>query len=249
MKVRQPDSTKLIVRLSPLHWFYKVVLRGDKVRCNVCGNTFERFRDFGMPKRKNAMCPHCCSLESSRLLWFYLSDEVLGKKNKNRFLYFQPESFIKNRLQEFNLDLSTVSLDYLRNLDQEEKYEKLPGGKADVIIFSHVLEFIADEELVFEELKRLLRPGGFVLIQTIVNWEMDRTYEHPKTTEDKDRLNQYFTPGVERIYGADFKKHLIRAGFSVEMIDYSDQLGIEANKYYCLGDGVREIIFKCKKQN
>ena len=247
MKTHQPDKTKVLIRLSPVRWYHRLKSIGGKVRCNVCGNNFSQFRSFGVPLRSNAMCPNCYSLESTRVLWFYLSDEVIGKKNKNNFLYFEPESALLGKLKQTSVDIITSNLDYLNSINHLEQGEKLKGGKADVIIFSHVLEFAEDEEAVFEELKRLLRPGGFVLIQTIINWEMDRSYENPSTWEDKDRLNEYFTPGVERIYGADVAKHLVKAGFKVEVIDYSEQLGSAANSYYRLGNGAREMIFKCKK--
>lgn len=249
MKANQPDKTRLLIRLSPVRWYHKLMHKGDRVRCNVCGQNFRKFRSFGVPLRANAMCPNCYSLETTRVLWFYLSDEVLGKKNKNNFLYFEPESFLLDKISDSTTLLQSTDLSYLNSLTEMEADQKLPGGKADVIIFSHVLEYARDEEAVFEELKRLLRPGGFVLIQTIVNWEMDRSYENPSTWEDKDRLNLYFTPGVERIYGADIVKHLVKAGFDVEQIDYADQLGSAAKKYYSLGDGKREMIFKCKKLN
>jgi len=219
----------------------------DKVRCNLCENTFARFSPFGFPMRQNVLCPNCYSLESTRLLWFYLKNEVLGKKNKNNFLYFAPEKSILKQLQTANISLTTCENKYLDKLQPLNVEDRLAGGKFDVIIFSHGLQYVKNEQLVFDELKRLLRPGGFVLILTIINWEMERTYEHLITEEDKDRLKQYLEPGVERIYGADFKKHLIKGGFHVDVIDYAEELGTEARNYYRLGDGSREMIFKCKK--
>lgn len=247
MKKQKPDVNKFMMALSPVRWYYKLLLKGEKVRCNVCGSNFDHFRTTGFHKRENAMCPECYSLESTRLLWFYLTDEVLGRKNKNQFLCFSPEPIIIEKLKTFDIKLIISNLDYLNSLSVSSLYKKLPGGKADVILLGHVLEYVNNEELVFEELKRLLRPGGSVLIQTIINWQMERTYENPKTAEDKDRLNEFFEPEVKRIYGADFQKHLIKAGFEVEKIDYADQLGNSAREYYQLGNGSREIIFRCKK--
>jgi SAM-dependent methyltransferase len=148
---------------------------------------------------------------------------------------------------KYDIALTECGLPYLRKLKNSKADEKLPGGKYDVILFSHVLQKIKNEELVFEELKRLLRPGGFALIQTLIDWKMERTYENPKNEEDIDRLKPIFEPGIERIYGANFKKQLVNTGFHVEMIDYADLLGNYAQTYYQLGNGSREIIFKCKK--
>jgi SAM-dependent methyltransferase len=226
--------------------FKKFRLKGGKVRCNICGKNFKHFEKER--ERLNARCPECNSLESTRTLWFYLSNEVLGKKNKNKFLYFSPEPVILDKLKQYNIKLHECSIDYFNNL-QIDDFEKFPGSRYDVIIFSHLLQHLKDEQAVFSELKRLLRPGGFVIIITLINWEMERTYENPVTEEDRDRLNRCFEPGLERVYGADFQKRLVKAGFGVEIIDYADQLGSVAREYYRLGDGTREMIFKCKKSS
>ena len=226
--------------------YQKFRLRGGKVRCNICGKNFNHFNKEC--ERLNARCPECCSLESTRTLWFYLSNEVLGKKNKNKFLYFSPEPFLLEKLKQYNIQLEERSYEYFGNL-LISGFEKLPGSLYDVIIFSQLLQYVKDEQAVFSELKRLLRPGGFVIILTLINWEMERTYEKPVTEEDRDRLHRYFEPGLERVYGADFQKRLVKAGFGVEAIDYADQLGSVAREYYRLGDGTREMIFKCKKSS
>jgi SAM-dependent methyltransferase len=226
----------------------KIRLKGGKVRCNVCGNNFRRFGKELFTNRVNVKCPVCDSLESTRTLWFYLSNEVLGRKNKNKFLYFSPEPAIFEKLKQFNIELNESTIEYLNNL-QVPGFEKLTGGRYDVIIFSHLLQYMKDETSVFSELKRLLRPGGFVIIISLINWEMDRTYENPVTDEDRDRLHRFFEPGLERVYGADFQKRLVKAGFGVEAVDYADQLGPVAREYYRLGDGTREMIFKCKKSS
>jgi SAM-dependent methyltransferase len=226
--------------------YQKIRLKGGKVRCNICGKNFNHFSNEG--ERQNARCPECGSLESTRTLWFYLSNEVLGKKNKNKFLYFSPEPFLLEKLKQHNIQLEERSPEYFDNL-LIPGFEKLPGSWFDVIIFSHLLQYSNDEQATFSELKRLLRPGGFVIIITIINWEMERTYENPVTEEDRDRLHRYYEHGLERVYGADFQKRLIKVGFGVEAIDYADQLGQVAREYYRLGDGTREMIFKCKKSS
>ena len=224
--------------------FFRQLLPGrGKVRCNVCGRSFNRF--LRERYRESARCPGCGSLESTRVLWFYLSNEVLGKKNKNRFLYFSPESSLYKKLMSWDIELSEMPNEYFDRLNSEEP--KLTGSRYDVILFPQMLQFAKEEHVVFSELKRLLRPGGFVVLMTLVNWEMDRMYEKPITEEDRDRLKNFYEPGLQRVYGADVAKRLSKAGFHVETIDYPDQLGSVAREYYRLGDGSREMIFKCKK--
>lgn len=236
----------LLNRFAPLQYVRRYWLKGETLRCNVCENNFSRFLTYGHTERQNAMCPACASLESTRALWFYLTNEVLGKKNKNKFLYVNPEKSVLKRLKDYEITLDTVSLSAVDN-KHESKSTALKGGFYDVIIFSHQLEYVKDDIFVLMELRRLLRQGGFILVQTIINPHMDRTYEHIITDEDRDRLNKFFEPGVESIYGENFYKHLSKTGFQVEIIDYADRLGHIARKYYSLGNGDRELIFKCKK--
>ncbi len=139
-----------------------------------------------------------------------------------------------------------ISKQYINPFDNK-KTENLTGNIYDVIILPHVLQFIDDDEMVYSELKRLLRPGGIALIQTATNPEMDRTYENIKTSEDKDRLKDHYEPGYLRIYGANFSKHLTKAGFDVNVIDYAEQLGKPAHKYYQVWHSERELIFIFKQ--
>lgn len=248
MAKNQYNTSKLVSAISPVKNYYRLMLRGKKVRCNVCGHTYKKFRQNRLVFRQNALCPNCNSLEWTRVLWFYLRNEVLGKKNKKHFLYFKPEKNLVEKLNEFNIQLDVVEMNYWHRFAEEVVQNKLPRGEFDVILLPHVIQYVNDDQLVYEELNRLLRPGGFALTITIINWEMERTYENPETAEDKDRLKDYFEPGVKRVYGSDYRKHLSKAGFEVEVIDYADQLGSAARDYYRLGNGAREMIFKCKKK-
>jgi SAM-dependent methyltransferase len=219
---------------------------GKRYRCNICGHNFRRFTHDPNLNRENVCCPECGSLESDRVLWFYLTNEVFGKRNKNKFLYFSPDSAILEKLGHYPVQTDVESIGYFEKLI-DQQIEKLPGGKYDVIIFAQLLQIVSDEQETFAELKRLLRTGGFIIIMTLVNWSMDRTYEKPASDEDKDRLKNFYFPGIERVYGSDIAKRLVKAGFDVETIDYADLLGNSAREYYRLGEGAREIIFKCKK--
>lgn len=192
------------------------------------------------------LCPRCRSDESMRSLWFYLSNEIIGKKNKKIFLVFGENRLLVKKLKSMGIIPDVISKEYINPFDYK-KTENLTGNIYDVIILPHVLQFIDDDQMVYSELKRLLRPGGIALIQTATNPEMDRTYENIKTPEDKDRLKDHYEPGYLRIYGANFSKHLTKAGFDVEVVDYAGQLGTPAHKYYQVGRSERELIFVCKK--
>lgn len=231
----------------PLLVVRKTIYKGQKVRCNICGNNFSRFLSYKLPYRRNARCPYCHSLEADRVLWFYLTNEIIGKKNKKRFLYIDPQQPILNKLEQLNINVDIESRNTFINRLIPSNRKKDQGSIYDVVIFSQQLQFIGNEDLVLAELKRLLRTGGIILLQTIVNPNMDRAYENIETAEDRDRLKNFYQPGIKSIYGINLSKQLTKAGFKVEVIDFAQQLGESAIEYYRLGNSSREIIYKCKK--
>lgn len=247
MAVKRSNKSIFQILIKPLSVVRKTIYKGQKVRCNICGNNFSRFLSHKLPYRKNARCPYCHSLEADRVLWFFLSNEILGKKNKKRFLYIEPHAIILNKLEQTHIHTDTEKRNTFANKLLFTKKEKKPGGIYDVIIFSHQLQYIGKEDIVLAELKRLLRTGGTILLQTIVNSDMDRAYENIETAEDRDRLKSFYQPGIKSIYGINLKKQLAKTGFKIEEIDFAQQLGESAIEYYCLGNSFREIIYKCKK--
>jgi 2-polyprenyl-3-methyl-5-hydroxy-6-metoxy-1,4-benzoquinol methylase len=109
------------------------------------------------------------------------------------------------------------------------------------------LGHVPDEKKAVDELYRVLKPDGQALVQTIINWNLGETFEDPEITSANERLEKYTEPDLVRLHGADFADRLRESGFQVEAIDYSSQLGVEAKTHFSLGNGDREIIFKCTK--
>ncbi len=224
---------------------FQLLFKGNKVRCNVCVSSFRSFLPATISQSKSFVCSSCGSDDALRALWFYIKNEILGKKNKNKFLWFSPTSQIRKTLKRLDIDVSIPDAHYLPKLDNGG--DKLQGGYFDVIVFSHELQYFEEDETILAELRRLLRTGGVVLIQTIVNPEMDRSYEQISTDDDRDRLRKYYEKGMRTMYGANFGKHLARAGFEVEAINYAERLGEGAITYYKLAQSYRNTIYKCKK--
>jgi SAM-dependent methyltransferase len=231
--------------LQPWKLALKTVYKGSIYRCNICENNFKKLLPVNISQRTNALCPYCRSTEADRTIWFYLTNEVIGLKNKSRFLYVDPHPILLKKLKQNNIQVEVLDKSYFNH--EIYRNHKVQGGIYDVIIFSHQLQYMKNDEACLEELKRLLRTGGIALIQTIVHPEMDRTYEHINTSDDRDRLKEYYEPGIESVYGVNFHKHLKKAEFKIEIIDFAQLLGESATQYYCLGNGDREKIYKCKK--
>lgn len=94
-------------------------------------------------------------------------------------------------------------------------------GVFQVVLCSHVLEHIPEDQAAMREMHRVLAPGGMALIQVPLQGE--RTFEDPEATSAEDRERVYGRADHVRIYGRDIKERLGRAGFDVELIPYAEK--------------------------
>jgi SAM-dependent methyltransferase len=240
------------VLLNPMkRFFHRIpalfafIYYGKTKRCNLCEKNFRKMYTSRTTHRPNAICPSCYSTEATRTLWFFLNDEILGQKNKRRFLYFNPEEPILRKLQLQPISVTTASGALF---ESGNKRWELEGYPFDVILFIQQLQYVPDDMEALKALYSMLRPGGVAIVTTLVNPSMDRTYDHPETEEDIDRLSTYYEPGVRRVYSRELIKRIEKSGFRVSVVDYADLLGEAARNYYSLGNGDREMIYICKKK-
>lgn len=204
----------------------------------------------GNTPRQNAECPNCLSLERTRVLWFYLKDRVIDKNTPLKVLHFAPEYGLKKQLLKYknlwykNVDLNPDLADEVADITN------IPYADMsfDLILCAHVLGHVPDEKKAIEELFRVLKPEGQALVMTIIDWNRKHTYENNNVTTDVERLENYSEADLVRLHGSDFAERLSNGGFNVKVIDYAQQLGDKSKQYYSLGNGDREIIFKCTRK-
>jgi SAM-dependent methyltransferase len=202
-----------------------------------------------LAKRLNAECPYCTSLERIRNLLFYIENETPLLKEKLRLLHFAPEWCLLPVLKNAkNLDYITADINpNLADYQVDIMDIPFPDESFDYIICAHVLGHVSDEKKAIRELFRVLKPDGVALISTIIDFDNSETYETEDADTPEKRLQYYSEPDLLRLHGKDFDQRLIQGGFKVKVIDYPAQLGEKMRKKYALGDGRRELIFKCTK--
>jgi SAM-dependent methyltransferase len=122
-----------------------------------------------------------------------------------------------------------------------------PADYFDILICSHVLGHIPDEAKAIQELKRVVKANGFALILTVIDSSKEITFENKDIISPKERLINYGEADLSRLHGLDFKQRLEKQGFIVERIDYRKNIEPDLRELYRLGDGKRELIFKCWK--
>ena len=243
----QKTRIAIIISITKL---FSILYFGNKFKCNCCKRSFRKFMSKGAVKvRENAVCPYCMSLERTRLLQFYLENETSIFKGGKSVLHFAPEHTLLKQLKKINHSLY-IPCDIDPNLGEYEvdiTNIPFPENTFDYIICLHVLGFVNNEKKAIEEIKRVLKPKGTAIIMTLIDWNLKTTLESPDIITEAQKLEHYTEPDASRLHGADFKEKLISFGISTEQIDYRQKLGLEICQKYSLGNGEREMIFKCTK--
>lgn len=192
--------------------------RGDEVECPICGGHFRGFLPGGPDRRPNAQCPGCGSLERQRLLWLYLKQRTPLFTTAHVLFHAAPERDLARRLRALpNVRYVSGDLDSPR-ADARLDLEHLPFRDAsfDALIVSHVLEHVTDARAALRELRRVLRPDGWAILQSPIDPGRAVTFEDPSVVSPEDRLRVFGQRDHARIFGFDYPEWIRAAGFELE---------------------------------
>ena len=101
-------------------------------------------------------------------------------------------------------------------------------GSFDAVVCNHVLEHVPDDRGAMRELRRVLRPGGWALLQVPLDPNKAGTVEDPSVSDPQEMLRRFGQEDHVRIYGLDYADRLREAGFSVQLLDPVEQFGAAA---------------------
>lgn len=223
----------------------KLLYVGNARYCPVCKSHVRRFFDYGLVPRPNACCPVCKSLERHRQVWLYLQQTNLFDHQPKTMLHIAPEFMFAVHFANIpNIRYITADLSS-HNVREHIDLTAIPHPDAsfDVIYCSHVLEHIPDDRQAMHELRRILRPDGWALIDVPIT--TDTTFEDPSVTDPKERERLFGQHDHVRRYGLDVMDRLKEAGFHSKAI-YAIDLVAE-NKLTYMGLNKR-CFFVCTKE-
>lgn len=224
------------------------LLRGKGVTCTVCSHSYKHFIPYlGRP---NAQCPNCGSLERVRLVQKFITDFGLIDKN-TRLLHIAPEKAL------YKVFRKRLGSNYMP-ADKFEPGYTYPGGTQhvditampfasetmDAVICIHVLEHVQDDAKAISEIYRVLKKGGFAILQVPYDAGRTTTYEDATITSPEERRKHFLQSDHVRIYGRDYLDRFLQPGFTMECGDYSKNLGTATREKYGLKD---EEIFLLRK--
>ncbi len=191
--------------------------KGDDVWCPVCERGFSRFLPFA--GRVDASCPGCRALERHRMIWLLIKEELVAPDRALRMLHIAPEIQLETRLRSLEkVDYLSGDLYPTRAMAQVDITDiDFPDGTFDAILCSHVLEHVPDDRRAMRELRRVLKPDGWAILDSPVDWDRPTTYEDPSIVSPRDRRRHFGQWDHVRWYGADYPSILESQGWTVEL--------------------------------
>lgn len=180
-------------------------------QCNLCGfqGLFLHHAD-----REYVRCPICRSFERQRFIWEYISLNINDFNNKT-ILHVAPEINLQNKLKFLASKYIGIDISPNRFGSDIKKMDLtnllIDNNSIDILICSHVLEHIKDDNQAIKEIHRVLKINGFCII-CVPMYQHDYTIVH----DVPDHLNHI------RNYGFKELNDQLLKYFKTKMISFSD---------------------------
>jgi SAM-dependent methyltransferase len=196
-------------------------------------------------------CPYCACHDRERHLLLYMTAQgLIDRFRGSAILHFAPEhrlsavieatcpgSYVKGDLFPTSEDIETINMlaiDY-------------PSETFDFVIANHVLEHVDDDLLALAELRRVLKIGGFAILQTPYSVKLSKTFSDPGIDSELARYHAYGQADHVRLYGVDIVDRIESAGFESRMATHEELLaGVDPRKF---GVNEKEPFFLFKRSD
>ena len=236
---------QLSVWARPLIYLF---FKGSKFIDPIDGRSYRKFLPYGYGKqRENALSPGTLSLERHRQMWLYLKNETDFFTKNLKVLHIAPEQeFLRKFKKMKNLDYISADL-FSPIVDVKADILDLPfkNEEFDVIICNHVLEHIENDAKAMSELFRVIKKGGWGIVQVPMKNSLEKTYEDFSIIDPKERQKHFGQYDHVRWYGMDYFERLKNAGFETEINYYSQKFSDEEIQKYALNrNEILPIVFK-----
>lgn len=242
----------LLIRLSyPFKLVAPILYKGNKVECPVCEKSFSKFLSYGseVAHRENVLCPYDLTLERHRLMWLYLKNHSdFFTKEDLKVLHIAPEQcFHKKFQQQKNLDYLTGDLvSPIADMHFDLHDIPLENDRFEVVFCNHVMEHVEDPIRCMSEIHRVMKPGGWAIMQVPQDFSRAETYEDSSITSPEEREKHFWQKDHVRLFGRDYPQYLEKAGFTVEEFDIKSELTDDQIERMRLSRS--EILYIARKQ-
>lgn len=219
--------------------------------CQYCNQQFEKFSPwpahYDFPKYKFEMwnkdtgiCPVCSSMDRERLYRVYIETETDLLSRKYTMLHIAPEANVRDWFNEYkNITYVCGDLEPKDPLMKEIDVTSITydSNTFDVILCSHVLEHVLDDGKAMRELYRVLKPGGWGIIQVPIVMNVDSIIENELIVTPQLRKLAFGQEDHVRIYNqSGFIQRLMNAGFKVELYNLAEKQGMKSARKFGLSE-------------
>jgi SAM-dependent methyltransferase len=211
--------------------------------CPFCGWRGYRFEPFGnrVLRRRDAACPICGSLERHRAARLLLAGRL---PTGQRVLHMAPENLVIPWLVGLSCEYVNADLYNPAMVRMDLTDTGLPDESKTLVWCSHVLEHVPDDRAALAEMRRVLAPGGTLVLQVPIGG--DATFEDPSITSEEARLEAFLQEDHVRLYGRDLASRVKAAGFECETLTTAN-LSAGDQTLYGVGHPVFREVFLCRR--
>jgi ubiquinone/menaquinone biosynthesis C-methylase UbiE len=145
-----------------------------------------------------------------------------------------------------NLDYISADL-YSPIVDVKADILDLPfeDESFDIVFCNHVLEHIVDDKKAMSELFRVMKKGGWGILQVPMKNSLEKTYEDFTITDPKEKQKHFGQYDHVRWYGMDYFERLQSVGFDTDINFYSRKFSSDLRKKFALMENeILPVVFK-----
>lgn len=205
-----------------------VVYRGEKVHCLPCGWKGRHFFE-------RARCPSCGSLARTRLFAWAIDRFSIDLCNK-AILHVAPNfseyQFLKRKAKNCVYDRIDIN-PKARYTNVVGDVTDLPflSGRYDLVVMWHVMEHIEDDFRAIREIKRVLKPGGLLLLSVPI-YPLYNPITYESRSIPRERYKEvHGHPDHCRSCGLDYYLRFEALGFSTRTLMVRDVAEAERTNF------------------
>lgn len=176
----------------------------------------------------NFSCPWCGAHDRERHLYLYMQKmEILSFIAGKWVLHFAPETHLSHLIQK-SMPEKYIKCDILSIAEGVIKVDLLnicyPDNQFDLLIANHVLEHVSDDQRALSEVVRVLKPGGYAILQAPYSSVLKKTWEDEGIVADKVRLQAYGQEDHVRLFGQDIFERFEKKGLESHVVSHENTL-------------------------
>ncbi|MDJ0851498.1 MAG: methyltransferase domain-containing protein [Myxococcota bacterium] len=243
--------------------------RGRNHRCPYCGGRWKKLDKLGLDRpviaelrivgagRRRARCPRCRSTDRERLLLSFFREKTRLFRDRMEVLHVAPERNLSVLLRDApNLGYTAGDKFEPRSPSHitREKAEPMDvtslafaNESFDVVICNHVLEHVPDDRKAMAEILRVLRPGGWALLQVPYSTVLEKTDEDSSVATPEERELRFGQFDHVRVYALeDYVARLESVGFEVHRDRHASELDATDREQWAIDP--REELFVARRR-